>query len=94
MKTKSDLGNKIRKFRERLKLRQADLAEKMGFSSSETISQIERGGREIKAWELVELARHLQVSVSDFIEDHQKPEKDPVVLWRQTPEFEKELKEA
>ena len=93
MKTKTDLGKKIRKHRERLKLKQADLATKMGFNSAETISQMERGDREIKAWELVELARHLFVSVSDIIGD-QAPEEPPVIMWRQSPDVEKEIKEA
>lgn len=93
MKTKTDLGKKIRKYRERLKLKQADLAAKMGFNSSEIISQIERGVREIKAWELVELSRHLQISVSDLIGDR-KSKMAAVLLWRKSPETEKELKEA
>ena len=93
MKTKRGLGKKIRRYRERLKLTQADLAAKMGFNSSEIVSQIERGGREIKVWELVELTRHLQISISDLIEGR-KPEMDAVVLWRKSPEMEKELKEA
>ena len=92
MKTKTDLGRKIRKYRERLKLKQADLAVKMGFNSSEIISQIERGAREIKVWELVELTRHLQISVSDLIGDR-KPKMSAVVLWRKSPETEKELKD-
>lgn len=93
MKTRTDLGKKIRKYRERLNLKQADLAGKMGFNSSEIISQIERGVREIKAWELVELTRHLQISVSEIIGDRE-PETGAVVLWRKSPDTEKELKEA
>jgi len=93
VKTRTDLGKKIRKYRERLNLKQADLAGKMGFNSSEIISQIERGVREIKAWELVELSRHLQISVSEIIGDRE-PETGAVVLWRKSPDTEKELKEA
>jgi len=93
VKTRTDLGKKIRKYRERLNLKQADLAGKMGFNSSEIISQIERGVREIKAWELVELTRHLQIGVSEIIGDRE-PETGAVVLWRKSPETEKELKEA
>jgi Zn-dependent peptidase ImmA (M78 family)/DNA-binding XRE family transcriptional regulator len=92
VKKKTDLGKNIRTHRERLKLKQADLAAKMGFNSAETISQIERGDRDIKAWELVELSRHLFVSVSDIIGD-QAPEKQPVVMWRQSP-ADKEIREA
>jgi len=51
------LGQRIRSFRKRLCLSQEALASQMGFGSAETISQIERGNREVKAWELVKLAK-------------------------------------
>lgn len=93
MKSRTDLGKRIRKYRERLKLKQADLACKMGFNSSEIISQIERGVRELKACELVVLTRHLHIGLSEILGDRE-PETDMVVLWRKSPETEKELKEA
>ena len=90
---KDVIGVRIRKFRLRLKLKQAELAERMGFKASETISQIERGEREVKAWELTQLSRILAVSVNDLLSED-KPPKEPVVLWRQSPEDQKEIKEA
>lgn len=91
--TAKNLGRRVREFRKRMNLTQKELATKMGFSSSETISQIERSDREIKAWELSNLANALTVSVNDLLQEN-KPEKEPIVLWRQTPENEKEKKEA
>ncbi|MBW1814890.1 MAG: helix-turn-helix transcriptional regulator [Deltaproteobacteria bacterium] len=76
-----------------MKLTQKELAVHMGFSSSETISQIERNEREIKAWELSELANALAVNVNDLLQE-EKPEKEPAILWRQTPKNQKETKEA
>jgi len=90
---KNILGGRIRRFRKRLKLKQADLASEMGFNSSETISQIERGEREIKAWEISEISKILFVSVDDLLKE-EKPKRDPVVLWRQSPIDQKEAKEA
>jgi len=87
------LGKRVQEFRKRMKLTQKELAVHMGFSSSETISQIERNEREIKAWELSELANALAVNVNDLLQE-EKPEKEPAILWRQTPKNQKETKEA
>ncbi|MEN6440520.1 MAG: XRE family transcriptional regulator [Syntrophobacter sp.] len=74
------IGQRIRQFRKRLGINQAELAERLGVNSAETISQIERGGRDLKAWELSKLARILLVEMPDLLE----PETDPIspVLWR------------
>lgn len=87
------LGGRIRKFRQRLKLKQRDLASQIGLKSSQIISQIEKGEREVKAWELAELSRILAVSVNDLLV-YESPEKAPIVLWRQSPENQKEFKES
>jgi ribosome-binding protein aMBF1 (putative translation factor) len=41
------LGNRIRNARNRLSLSQAQLAEEIGFSASQIISQIEKGERDV-----------------------------------------------
>ena len=61
------LGDRIKTFRKRLNLTQKDLAIQMGFNSPETISQIERGDRELKAWELVQLAKLLTTNLNDLL---------------------------
>lgn len=87
------LGGRLRKYRQRMKLTQKNLSIQMGFNSSETVSQIEKGKREVKAWEIAQLADILNVYVSDLLRD-ERPQKDPIVLWRQSPEDRKESQET
>lgn len=77
------LGRRIREARERVGLTQSGLAIRAGFSAHQIVSQIEKGEREIKAVELVSLARELFVSVTDLL----KPDASsvPPVLWREAP---------
>jgi len=86
------LGDRIKTYRKRLKLTQKDLAVQIGFNSPETVSQIERGDRELKAWELVKLAGLLSIGLNDLLSADGFQEK-PFVLWRESPETEKEIKE-
>lgn len=78
------IGAKIRSYRDRIGITQKDLAEKLGFSSSETISQIEQDKREVKAWELAKIAKILHVDMSDLLAFEEPAEPQPV-LWRQEP---------
>jgi len=87
------LGQRIRDFRMRVGLKQQDLATQMGLKSGETISQIERGEREVKAWELAKLARILLVDFSDLL-TVEEPQRHPTVLWRELPTTQREIKEA
>ena len=87
------LGDRIKTFRKRLNLTQKDLANQMGFNSPETLSQIERGDRELKAWELVKLAKLLSLNLNDLLRIENVQEK-PVVLWRESPETDREIKES
>jgi Zn-dependent peptidase ImmA (M78 family)/DNA-binding XRE family transcriptional regulator len=88
-----NIGKRIRFFRKRSGFTQHELASQVGFKSKETISQIERGDREIKAWELAELSRILSADINDLLRD-EKPDKNPAVLWRQSPKEQKKLKET
>lgn len=87
------LGNRIRNARNRLSLSQAQLAEETGFSASQIISQIEKGERDVKAWELVNLAKALRIDVSQLL-NLEEPKPLTPVLWRKDPETDKELIEA
>ena len=87
------LGDRIKAFRKSLNLTQKNLANQMGFNSPETISQIERGDRELKAWELVQLAKLLSANLNDLLSIEDIKEK-PIVLWRESPETKKEIKES
>ncbi len=87
------LGSRVQLFRKRSGLTQKDLAEQMGFTAAETVSQIERGDREVKAWELVQLANALSTEIDDLLRV-EKPKAKPAVLWRESPEHQKAKKEA
>ncbi len=87
------LGSRVRLFRKRSGLTQKDLAEQMGFTAAETVSQIERGDREVKAWELVQLANALSTEIDDLLRA-EKPKSKPAVLWRESPEHHKAKKEG
>jgi Zn-dependent peptidase ImmA (M78 family)/DNA-binding XRE family transcriptional regulator len=74
-------------------LSQQQLAKEMGFSASQIVSQIEKGERDVKAWELVNLAKALRVDVSQLL-TVEEPKPSASVLWRKYPEADKELIEA
>jgi Zn-dependent peptidase ImmA (M78 family)/DNA-binding XRE family transcriptional regulator len=87
------LGKRIRSARIRVSLSQQQLAKEMGFSASQIVSQIEKGERDVKAWELVNLAKALRVDVSQLL-TVEEPKPSASVLWRKYPEADKELIEA
>jgi len=87
------LGSRIRSARERLNLSQRELAEAIGVDSHQIVSQMEKGERDIKAWELAKLAGILKIEISSLLESSE-PLKEPIVLWRDKPKKEKEIKEA
>jgi Zn-dependent peptidase ImmA (M78 family) len=80
----------LKKERESLKYSLKDVAEKMGFPNYQTLSSIESGEREIKAWELVKLAeiygRKIDYFLSPQIEIVQ-----PRVLWRDPAKTENKI---
>lgn len=88
------IGDRICTARVRLSFTQQDLAEQAGFAAAQIISQIEKGEREVKAWELVNLAKILRVEFSDLLAS-EEPEPYPEILWRIAPErHKKKLIEA
>jgi len=88
----SSITENIRERRKELGLTQEDLAEKMGLANHQTVSDIERGKRELKASELANIANVLNVSTSKLLEREESFDSAPV-LWREAPEDKKE-KEA
>ncbi len=84
VRLRDQLGGLIRQARTRLGFNQEQLAERAGFPHFQTISDIERGARDVKAWELARLAQALHLSVQDLLAPT-LPE-SPLVLWRKEPE--------
>jgi Zn-dependent peptidase ImmA (M78 family)/transcriptional regulator with XRE-family HTH domain len=87
------LGSRIRDARIRLSFTQQRLGKEAGFSSSQIMSQIEKGEREVKAWELFNLARALRLEISQLLAP-ETPEISFPVLWRKSPSKDKEIIEA
>ncbi len=76
-----NIGSKLKKERELLNMSKSSVAKKMGFNHYQTISEIESGKREVKAWEIVKLAGIYGRKVDFFL----KPEVaqcSQKVLWR------------
>lgn len=90
---RQQMGQKIRQTRERLGFSQQDLATLVGFSAPQIISSIEKGERDVKAWELVSLAKALKLSTTELISQQELPPL-PQVLWRKIPQQEQSIKEA
>jgi len=83
------LGERIHLLRKRLGITQQTLAERVGFSAFQTVSEIERGGRDVKAWELVRIADALHTEVRYLIAG---TEPAPArLLWRDYPEGAAEI---
>lgn len=87
------LGQRIRAARERLGITQADLAQRVGFSAHQIVSQIEKGRRDVKAWELAKIAKVLQVEFSSLL-SKAGVSSEPMVLWRERPKREAKEIEA
>jgi Zn-dependent peptidase ImmA (M78 family)/DNA-binding XRE family transcriptional regulator len=87
------LGQRISRLRKNLNLTQKDLAIHLAVGSPQIISQIERGERDVKAWELAKLSKALFVDVSDLLATEHQAVEQPV-LWRVLPLSEQAIKEA
>lgn len=66
--TQAFLGERIARARERAALSQGDLAERIGLTQS-AISRIESGERSVESLELAKLAKALDISVLDLLEE-------------------------
>ena len=79
------IGERLREARRCMGLTLREVAEKMGFASYQTLSSIESGEREIRAWELAKLGRiyHRDINYFLFEEQETKPFE---VLWRKKSE--------
>ncbi|MEW6108517.1 MAG: XRE family transcriptional regulator [Nitrospirota bacterium] len=78
------------KERSALKYSLKHVAEKMGFSNYQTLSSIESGEREIKAWELAKLAEIYGRKIDYFLSSQAKIAQ-PRVLWRDPEKTENKI---
>ncbi|NOQ22034.1 MAG: ImmA/IrrE family metallo-endopeptidase [Candidatus Aegiribacteria sp.] len=81
MKTNNHLiGKRIRKLRESWALSQQELAEVLGLRHAQSISDIERGDRALRAFELSILAGYFHTSIETIL--GLRTIQKPVVQWR------------
>jgi XRE family transcriptional regulator, fatty acid utilization regulator len=88
--TNSSIGTVIRTLRERMGWTQLRLAQALGFASSQIVSSIEKGERELKAAEVLKVAKIFHVSVETLIRGEMEP--CGPVQWRdKSPNADKEI---
>lgn len=80
MASKEALGAAVRRARDRAGLTQEDLAAQAGFPNAQTVSDIERGVRDVKARELQRIAQALHTSFDVLLGAREEPAAH--VLWR------------
>lgn len=90
---KEQIGPRIKEIREERNVSQEKLAQAVGWKHHQIVGQVEKGDREVKAWELFAIAKFLHVAV-DVILGKPATEAQPYVLWRQKPLQEEKLLEA
>lgn len=91
---KDIIGRRIKEERTRQNLTQEELIAKAQLAwERQTLGQIEKGERELKAWELAKIAKVLHVELPVFFPETVSPATPPkpVVLWREKPENHEHL---
>jgi Zn-dependent peptidase ImmA (M78 family)/transcriptional regulator with XRE-family HTH domain/predicted HTH domain antitoxin len=79
--TDKTIGAAVRELRKHFGWSQRELADRVGLGHAQTVSEIENGGRGLKASEVVRLAELFQVSANDLLAGR-VPSQNPAVLWR------------
>ncbi|MBS3910036.1 MAG: ImmA/IrrE family metallo-endopeptidase [Actinobacteria bacterium] len=90
---KKILAAKIKQARKRIGYTQEDLANVASLPHPQTVSDIEKGEREVKVWELANIAKALHVDIMDFMTTSDLPALSHVA-WRVQPQKCKEDIEA
>lgn len=76
-----ELGKKIKRIRKSLSMTQRQLADKIGYSQTSTITKIENGSINISNVKVQEIAIALGVNISDLLEDNKpKVNNDPYFI--------------
>lgn len=81
MNIQNKLANHLKKERESLDLTLKEVSKKLRFNNYQTLSSIEAGEREVKAWELAKLAEVYGRDTNYFL-NLEPPQTDIRILWR------------
>ncbi|MGB2907770.1 MAG: XRE family transcriptional regulator, partial [Candidatus Aminicenantaceae bacterium] len=81
MSIQKSVSELLRKEREELGYTLKDVSQKMEFNNYQTLSSIESGEREIKAWELAKLAKIYCRDIEYFL-SFDSPQTETEILWR------------
>lgn len=81
MNIQQELAIRLKKDRESLDFTLKEVSEKLGFKNYQTLSSIEAGEREVKAWELAKLAVIYGRDI-DFFMHLETTQKEIRILWR------------
>ncbi|MHC1727419.1 MAG: helix-turn-helix domain-containing protein [Syntrophobacteraceae bacterium] len=82
------LAQRLKRAREAVGLTLVDAAAKLGFPSYQTLSNIEKGEREVKAIELAAFAKAYFCDLSSLLMGDSSPELEVHFLWRKAPAVE------
>jgi Zn-dependent peptidase ImmA (M78 family)/transcriptional regulator with XRE-family HTH domain len=88
------IGLRIRRTREKQGMSQQELAQKMGYSSSATISHFEAGERKISIADLQRVAQILSLPVEYFLQDEVKSVQNQVLRFRALEEIRPTARET
>ena len=77
-----NIATSVRARREALGLSQQDLAEAVGFGSHQIVSDLERGLRDVKAWELAKIADVLHTRLPTLMGLDHGVAAEGRVFWR------------
>lgn len=86
-----ELARRLKKAREAVGLTIGDAAAKVGFGSYQALSNIEKGEREVKASELVALAKAYFCDLNRLLMAEPAEEPEVHFLWRKAPAPEKKV---
>mgnify|MGYP001373305707 CR=1 FL=1 len=80
-----ELGARLRQLRERVGLSLSEASGKLGFAHYQTLAEIEKGNREVKAAELASFSKIYYCHISSLLGLDEAETTEPVFCWRQQP---------
>ncbi|GAM08381.1 helix-turn-helix domain protein [Geobacter sp. OR-1] len=92
--SRMELAERLRKAREAVGLSIGDAATRLGFTNYQTLSNIEKGEREVKASELAQFAKTYFCNLNNLLMGDDIPQPAVHFLWRRAPSERKTEIEA